>query len=310
MEEFGPINGEEEAFANQSHVEALKTLRKGLRRMNVCQCIRMFGFPCVSGSALVKMNLDQSYSCFWMSAVCLASSCAKKTLVTHMSVGFLRAFETLLKEKSWQFMFASYSQELLLPIVVYMQLCVIHRTVRVALLYIIVANVDFPPTKVPRGKRAGHKPDLLMLYEFVTGRSPTDPIEEEINDLQTFDDQLSQDAARRGHRLRNIILPPDYDQDGLIAISLEPYGLIHNFINEFIQFDEVTIAEIPQSKRPVIYSNWNESQAVFKVPGTSFKIIASTLFKNHFASSSKSAVASEPATPPPRRTPSASPPAA
>ena len=73
MEKIGAINGEEEILANQAHVEALKTLRKWLWRMNVCQRIRMFGFRCVSGSALVKINLDQSYSCFWMSAVCLAN---------------------------------------------------------------------------------------------------------------------------------------------------------------------------------------------------------------------------------------------
>jgi len=86
MEKFGAINGEEEILANQSHAEALKALSKRLWRMNVCQRIRMFGFQCVSGSALVKMNLDESYSCFWMSAVCLANQVLSASIVKIVPV--------------------------------------------------------------------------------------------------------------------------------------------------------------------------------------------------------------------------------
>ena len=50
------------------------------------------------------------------------------------------------------------------------------------------------------GKRQFLKTDLLKFCEFVTGWNPDDELNEELDDVEEFDAQLNEDAARRGHR--------------------------------------------------------------------------------------------------------------
>ena len=135
---------------------------------------------------------------------------------------------------------------------------------------------------IPSGKRQFLKTDLLKFCEFVTGWNPDDELNEELDDVEEFDAQLNEDAARRGHRCQMMTLPPDYDRDGLYSFNAADKSLKHRFTNEEIELDDATLSTMRNPGKAVLYSNWSESQAVLKVPGTTFKIILSTLFKTQY----------------------------
>ena len=129
-------------------------------------------------------------------------------------------------------------------------------------------------------RRQYQKSDLLRLFEFATGRSPHDSINDELSDLAGYDDCIFQDAEARGNRLQHVRLPPDYDVDGLYEWNAADLTITHRYTGEEITLDETTISEMTAPARAIIYSNWSETSATLKVPGTSFKIVLGSLFKN------------------------------
>ena len=122
----------------------------------------------------------------------------------------------------------------------------------------------------------------MRLLDFATGWCADSDVTQEIDEIESFDGQLAQDASRRGSRLSKVTLPPDYDKHGVYEELLDSSQVRHRYTSELIEFDAHTLSQIPPGRRAVIYNNWSESSAVLKVPGTGFKVVLSTLFKNQF----------------------------
>eukprot|EP00928_Gymnodinium_smaydae_P094637 TRINITY_DN7975_c0_g2_i2.p1 TRINITY_DN7975_c0_g2~~TRINITY_DN7975_c0_g2_i2.p1 ORF type:complete len:348 (+),score=76.38 TRINITY_DN7975_c0_g2_i2:94-1044(+) len=135
---------------------------------------------------------------------------------------------------------------------------------------------------IPAGKRQYNKPDLLRLYEFVTGRNPGATVAIELEDVDAFDGELAEDADRRGHRLSDVPLPPDYNSHGIYKYDKRQFSLRHRFTSEEVELDETTRADMQYPEKAVIYSNWSETTAYLKVPGTRFTCVLSSLFSNQF----------------------------
>ena len=135
---------------------------------------------------------------------------------------------------------------------------------------------------VPIGKRVHNKADLLRLFTFASGWDLQMLLDEEMEDLESFDNTLAEDTARRGHRLQFTTLPPDYDVDGLYTYNSKTNTAKHTFTLEEITLDESTLKSLPKNGQAYIYSNWSEQQAVLRVPGSTFKIFMRDLFKEQF----------------------------
>ena len=136
---------------------------------------------------------------------------------------------------------------------------------------------------LPAGKRQYAKTDLLRLLEFVCGRNANDVLtQEDLENTDDFDNELAQDTARRGHRLQYVPLPPNYDTHGLYVWSSDTTTATHQFTNEEVELDDFKRGLETQPEKVTIYSNWSETFANLRKPGTSFKVHLSSLFKNHF----------------------------
>ena len=77
-----------------------------------------------------------------------------------------------------------------------------------------------------------------------------------------------------------MLLPPDYDKDGIYIYEKTEAKLSHRFTEEEIFLDEQTKTNMVTPWKATLYSNWSETQAVLKVPGTPFRLHLSSLFKN------------------------------
>ena len=136
---------------------------------------------------------------------------------------------------------------------------------------------------MPGNKRQYVKVDLLRLLEFVTGRDAYTDISDEVQNLDSFDSDLHEDAARRGHRLTFIKLPPKFDNElGVYSWIPSKSVLRHNFTLEEIELASSTIEEMKYPLKAIIYSNWSETTACLKTPGTSFRLVLGSLFDCQF----------------------------
>ena len=104
-----------------------------------------------------------------------------------------------------------------------------------------------------------------------------------LHDLTAFDEGLMQDCERRGRCVLFVILPPRHTEaDGIYSFNIDTDTARHNHTEEECEFSETMKQEVTEPSKLVTYMNWSEQQAVLKVPGTTFKIKYSDLFRNQF----------------------------
>ena len=150
---------------------------------------------------------------------------------------------------------------------------------------------------IPPGKRQHVKSELLKLFEFNSGRDPNGDITEDLQDEAMMDSSLEEDTSRRGHRMARVPLPPDYNKHGVYQWIPRTHTLKHSYTKEEVELDQKTVDEMGDVFKATIYSNWSETNACLKVPGTRVNIRLGQLFPDQFPS--RSSPSKPPQTTPP-----------